>query len=428
MFYAGNGLGGPVFLPHESHLLVLGPPRSGKTRSIVIPNIVLAPGPVIATSTKTDLLEATCDSRLSKGRVLVFDPSGSVALPDLAERVYWSPINPRGTFSDALAVTRAMIDASVLVTGHHAGYSHWIERAASLVSPLIHAAQIGGYEMDTLMTWLNRRECKDPGGILKACGEDLAFDSLRGVLLSEERERSGIFSTALGLLGSYNFPELHQQNRFVRFDSSEFLHSSDVLYVLSPSHIQRLVAPVIVGMIDEVKNRSFELSTDKVRDSSRLPLSLILDEMANIAPLGSISSVLSEGASQKVMLLGALQDLSQARVRWGEASQGFLTLFGSTLVFPGISDSASIHQLSQVSGKIEFESVSKSFRGSFLHRFTGPSMVNTSNSYRPRLEPWEIARSKGGQGFLLRRSREVCRVTLIPFEGIESIGLSCWHR
>ncbi len=428
MFYAGRGIGGPVFLPRESHLLVLGPPRSGKTRSIVIPNILFSPGPVIATSTKSDLIEATHRERAIKGRILALDPSGAVPIPRNAERVYWSPISPTGSYSDALTVTRAMIDASILIDGGRAGYSHWIERAASLVAPLIHAAQLGGYEMETLMVWLNRRECRDPAGILKSCGEELALDSLRGVMASEERERSGIFSTALGLLGSYNFPEIHQQAHWARFDSKEFLGSRDTLYVVSPANIQRLVAPVIVGMIDEVKNRSYAMCTDTGMDNKRPPLSLILDEMANIAPLGSISSILSEGASQKVMLLGALQDLSQARIRWGEAAQGFLTLFGSTLVLPGISDSASLRQLSMISGRLEFDSVARSYGGSFLGRIIGPRGVTKSVSYKPALEPWEIARSEAGQGFLFRRSRELRRVSLVPFEELEPIGFESRFR
>ncbi len=415
-------------LPAESHLLVIGPPRSGKTRSIVIPNIFMAPGPVIATSTKGDLVESTFRQRFKKGQVLAIDPSGSVAVPESVERVYWSPINPNGTYSDAISVTRAMMDASVLTGGRQGSYSHWIERASALVAPLIHAAQVGGYEMDTLMTWLNRRECRDPAGILKVCGEDLALDSLMGVLLSEDRERSGIFSTAAGLFGSYAFPEVHQHNHLRRFDSMEFLNSNDTLYVVSPSHIQKLVAPVLVGMIDEVKNRSYQLSADAERDRNRRPLALVLDEMANIAPLGSISSVLSEGASQKVMLLGALQDLSQARTRWGGVADGFLTLFGSTLVFPGISDMESLRQLSAISGQTRFDAVTRSYGGSVVGRFIGPRAVSKSIGTRPALEPWEIARSKSGQGYLFRRSHEINRVNLVPFEMIGFAGMETHAR
>lgn len=412
MFYAGFGNGGPVYLEPESHLLVLGPPRSGKTMSIVVPNILSASGPLIATSTKPDLINLTYSQRCAKGRVFVFDPSDTLTLPGEVTRVSWSPINHKGSFSDALSVTRAMFDSLVQQGAGHGGYSHWVERAGSLVAPMIHAAQIGGYEMDTVMRWLNNRECRDPAGILKACGEDLALDSLKGVLITEERERSGIFSTALGLFASYNYPELLRQDGLERFEIEEFLRSENSLYIVSPAHVQSLVAPVIVGLIDSVKNKSFEFSSNVGVDSKRRPLVLILDEMANVAPLGSLSSILSEGASQKVMLLGALQDLSQARVRWGEASTGFLTLFGSTLVLPGISDSASLRQLSEISGTMSFDSISQNYRGSRFSKVFGPISSTRSQITRPLLEPWEIARSKGGQGFLFRRSHEVRRVLL----------------
>lgn len=412
MFYAGQGLGGPVFLPRESHLLVLGPPRSGKTRSIVVPNIIHAPGPVVATSTKSDLVEMSSSERARFGELLVFDPSGRVPLPENAKRVYWSPISPVGSYTSALTVTRAMVESATLVGGVGGGYSHWNERAASLVAPLIHAAQIAGYEMDEVMGWLNRRQCKDPAGILKACGEDLALDSLMGVLASEERERSGIFSTALGLFASYNFPEIHEQYHLSRFEAGSFLHSKDTLYIVSPSYFQKLLAPVIVGLIDEIKNRSFELALNSESDRSRNPVSLVLDEMANVAPIGSISSILSEGASQKVLLLGALQDLSQARLRWGEASSGFVTLFGSVIVFPGIADMATLHQLSEISGKRAYEGVSKSFTSQLLEKFNRPSSVSKSIGYVPILEPWHIARGSAGQGILFRKYHSVAKVNL----------------
>lgn len=425
MFYAGTGMGGPVFLPWESHLLVLGPPRSGKTRSIVVPNVEFAPGPVIATSTKGDLMELTESARRGRGELMVFDPSDSILPVKGAERVHWSPVDPSGTYSRALSVTRAMVDAHFGGSGHSDGYSHWVERASSLIAPLIHAAQIGGYEMDTLMEWLNRRECKDPAGILKACGEHLALDALRGILLCEERERSGIFSTALGILASYNIPEVHDQHRYRRLDIDKFLNSGDTLYVISPAHIQRLAAPVMAAMIDEVKNASYRMALSGAGDRARLPLSLILDEMANVAPLGSLPSILSEGASQKVLVLGALQDLSQARVRWGEASSGFLTLFGSVLVLPGISDSVSLEQLSRISGLRAHESLSVTSKTSLFEKVLSGPTATRSVSYRPLLEPWDIARAKGGSGFLYRRSREVRKVSLPHTICLDSLDLSC---
>jgi len=49
-------------------------PRTGKTSTRVIPNVVAAPGAVLVTSCKRDVVDATRDVRARRGRVWVFDP------------------------------------------------------------------------------------------------------------------------------------------------------------------------------------------------------------------------------------------------------------------------------------------------------------------------------------------------------------------
>ena len=51
----------------QQALLVLGPPRSGKTSTLVVPNVLAAPGPVLVTSTKPDILQATLARRSDAG-------------------------------------------------------------------------------------------------------------------------------------------------------------------------------------------------------------------------------------------------------------------------------------------------------------------------------------------------------------------------
>ena len=68
------------------------------------------------------------------------------------------------------------------------------------------------------------------------------------------------------------------------------------------------------------------------------PTLLALDEVANIAPIPDLPAMVSEGAGQGLLVLACLQDLSQARGRWGHAADGFLSLFGTTVVLPGIAD------------------------------------------------------------------------------------------
>ncbi len=52
--------------------------------------------------------------------------------------------------------------------------------------------------------------------------------------------------------------------------------------------------------------------------------------------------MVSEGAGQGLLVLACLQDLSQARGRWGPAADGFLSLFGTTVVLQGIADTATL--------------------------------------------------------------------------------------
>lgn len=50
--YLGYGTKGPVLAGPEHHVLVLGPPRSGKTSRLVVPALHRHHGPAVVTSTK----------------------------------------------------------------------------------------------------------------------------------------------------------------------------------------------------------------------------------------------------------------------------------------------------------------------------------------------------------------------------------------
>jgi hypothetical protein len=68
--------------------------------------------------------------------------------------------------------------------------------------------------------------------------------------------------------------------------------------------------------------------------------------------------VVSEGGGQGVVVLAALQDLSQARSRWGAAAEGFLSLFPTTVVLPGIADRPTLEALQLLAGRRETPTVS----------------------------------------------------------------------
>ena len=123
----GRDFRGWVSAPPQVATLVLGPPRSGKTRGLIIPNVAAWEGPVLATTTRRDVPDATCARRAEMGTVWVFDPLGVVdPLPPQARRLVWSPL--RGCRDWDTARQRA--EALSVDTGRGVeDASHWRTRA-----------------------------------------------------------------------------------------------------------------------------------------------------------------------------------------------------------------------------------------------------------------------------------------------------------
>jgi hypothetical protein len=77
-----------VWATCEDTRLVIGAPRTGKSQELA-GRIIDAPGAVIATSTRTDLVSLTAQLRARRGPVFVFNPSG---VGGLASTVTFDPL------------------------------------------------------------------------------------------------------------------------------------------------------------------------------------------------------------------------------------------------------------------------------------------------------------------------------------------------
>ncbi|NNN21583.1 MAG: type IV secretory system conjugative DNA transfer family protein [Acidimicrobiales bacterium] len=351
--------GNRLYSPPERPVLILGPSRSGKTTSVIIPSILAASGAVVSTSTKPDVLMATSRARSAIGTCWLFDPMGS--LPSLQGKgglntLRWSPVNASNTFEDAIRVTRNLVLSS---HGSPLGNEsfHWIERAQALISPLLYGAKLGNYSMEEVSNAIVTRDITSLAEKIEQLDpSSRALMTLRGLLSTEPRELSGIFSTASGVISAYNSQAAINSSKNSNFSPSAFVNSSDTLYVASPSDEQHLVAPLVSSLIDEIKHCAYKrfesqhLQSLPINTFKRAPLLLALDEVAQTAPLPGLTSLIAEGGGQGVVTIACLQDLSQAKARLGQEAEGFLTLFPIKLIFPGISDRKTIEDISVLSG------------------------------------------------------------------------------
>ena len=408
--YVGYGAQGWLWAGAQRSTLVLGPPRSGKTSSLVIPNILLSDGPVVSTSTKPDVMRATALSRSNEGWAWLYDPSGDVECPPGVERVGWSPLTTARSWDAAVVTADAMVGATRL-QGLRSGEHHWTERASALLSTLIHAAALGEHPMRDVLRWIDRHDGSPALEVLDShpgCDE-AATNLLAGIVATDPREQSGIWSTASGVLAAYRTSSAMASTTIPPLDVEAFCSGPNTLYLCSAGRRQRQFAPLVVATIGDVRDATYARDRD---GRSGPPTLLALDEIANIAPVPDLPAMVSEGAGQGLLVLACLQDLSQARARWGQAAVGFLSLFGTTVVLPGIADTATLRDLSALAGDRDI--VSTTISRSVDHRGRIRPSTSVSPSRQPRLPVDAISRGVRGCALVLGPDRDLTHVTLTP--------------
>jgi type IV secretion system protein VirD4 len=377
----------PLWARPESATLIIGPPRSGKTSTLVIPTVSTPRPAMVSTSTKTDVLINTAVHRYQSGRVFLFDPTGSVPLTWWVTRLRWSPVVGSGDFDHAVAMAHAL--GSAARPGATLGESaHWVARAQALIAPLLFAPARRYLDISAVCRWILARDLREPQALIAESGHEMAAAVLAGVGATDERQRLGIFSTAAGLLSAYRSQAVLETAKDPNFDPVGFARSSDSPYICAPAQEQDRLAPLVVGLLEQI--RAAVLS----RPPDAAPVVFALDEVANITPVSSLPAWAAEGGGQGLVTLACPQDLSQARVRWGGSGRGLFTLFGTKVILPGVADHRTVALISALAGDHQV----------VVPSFTSPSVA------MPFRQP--LTRSSGGPGYRSMSWRGDVLVTL----------------
>jgi type IV secretory pathway TraG/TraD family ATPase VirD4 len=173
----------------------------------------------------------------------------------------------------------------------------------------------------------------------------------------------------------------------------------------APEHKQSLCAPLIVGLLEQIRHAVYHQAATQAIDG---PVMLwALDEVANIAPIHDLPALISQAGGQNLQVMVGLQDLSQARTRWGaDAADGFMSLFQTKVTLTGIADSRTLESISLALGEYDRNMVSSSIGRNESDEWFSPEGHNESVSYQTQrqrvLTPGEIARLPHGHALLLR--------------------------
>ena len=395
----------------QQHLLALGPQRShaGKTASSMIPIVLSHPGPVVAATTKPDIMDATAMARAQHGQLWLYALDGAPVTPGF-RALHWSPIVGAEDWDTALATAAAMTD--LVSTDDVKSGGHWQDRAADLLPPVLHWAALTESGMEDVQQVIyglnvpvgNTTVAAVVHRDLTAHGAKLAKFMLESVLHAAPTERASITSTAARALKGYRTTAAMATTVKPNFDPDDFVRMgehglrADTIYIAAPSKQQHLVAPLVVALIGQIRDAAFRYHRQR---QHMVPTVLALDEMYGLAPLPDLPMTLSQGGSQGVLIAGAVQDLTLLKSRWPKEADAFLTMFGHVLVFPGIRDGHTLDALSKLVGNIDKPKITTSHNG---HQ---PGWSETTERV-PRFDPSVIFEGivPGDQNILLHFSPE----------------------
>ncbi len=346
--------GARLFAKSEDYILALGVPRVGKGEGFVIPTVLRHNGPAVVTATRHDTYMDTVSVRSRLGRpVYVFDPQGLVPK---AEKLRWNPV--KGCDVPQVAILRARGFAGFAGVGQamDGGGDYWEQVAASVIRCYLHAAALEGLGVDTLLEWSRQPGAQGPVHILNSDKNAAPgwSDDLSSTTRVEPRHRDSIWATVRRAFDCFADPKVLEATDVDHdtFDAARFLEQSGTIYLMGSPGAQHSVAPIVAALIEDIVDEARRQAAES--DSRRLEsaLLLMLDECANIAPLGDLPKLVAELGGLGITTAVVLQSVASARKVWGEAGERALRdLANITLVWGGQKDISFLTEISRLAGE-----------------------------------------------------------------------------
>jgi type IV secretion system protein VirD4 len=347
-----------VWSPIEDVTLRIGGPRVGKSGELAC-RILDACGAVVATSTRTDLVDLTAACRARRGPVWVFNPCGLGGVPST---ITFDPLagceEPRIAAARAADLLAGADAPGSLTTGDR---EFWSAQARRVLTALLHAAALGGGSMRDVLGWVADPDIAagEVQRLLRRSPEPAFEPDARQFLHTNDRTRSSICATimpALGWLtdavaaaaaGQSVGRQAHmdptgvtvaseQDYRPAELDVAQLLARRGTVYLLGAQDGQ--VAPLVTALTGHIARIARQIASSMPSGRLDPPLTIALDEAALICPI-PLEEWTADMGGRGVTLHIAAQSRAQLRHRWQDTGAAAILNNASTvLLFGGTRD------------------------------------------------------------------------------------------
>lgn len=274
-----------VYASLQDIVLTIAAPQKGKSAAAA-GRIIDAPGPVVVTSIRGDLIDHTAGLRQQVGTLHVFNPEG---VGEYGSTFRWNPV--AGCTNMQTAIRRAGHMVEAVEASGLTDATFWSDQAVQVLSSFMHAADL--YEGGTLATvyaWLVG-DSPVPLEILDTAphAEPAAAAVIRRFRSLPPKTRQSVELTCRNVLRFMTLPEIAQavmpDPRIPEFVISDFLQSRDTLYLVASAEAGSPVPPLLCALLAELKHEAVLLGSRLPAGRLDPPLSMELDEVANVTPI-----------------------------------------------------------------------------------------------------------------------------------------------
>ena len=412
------------YLRHDGpeHVLAVAPTRSGKGVGLVVPTLLTWPGSTVVHDIKGENWALTAGWRAQFSRCLRFDPT--------------HPLSAR--FNPLLEVRKGVHEvrdvhniADILVDpeGARQWRDHWEKSAhALLTGAILHVLYA---ERDKTLTRV-AAFLADPARSIRRTlwvmlttnhvgtedapqAHPLVASTAREFLDKTDNERSGVVSTAMGLLGVYRDPIIAAATERSDWRIADLLSTSNTvsLYlVVPPSDISR-TRPLVRLILNQIGRRLTERLEAPGADTASRQLLFMLDEFPALGRLDFFETALAYLAAYRVRAFLVAQSLHQLDKAYGP-NHAILDNCHVRVAFTP-NDERTAKRLSETLGTATQLRAQRNFSGRRLAAWLSHMSLSEQETARPLLTPGEILQLPADNALVLVSGRPPIRAQKLRY-------------
>lgn len=409
--------GEPIIMTLEDQMAVFAPTGGGKSLHLMIPGCIDAPGPLVATATSPEILDAIVEPRSGMGRIWVFDPLDTAKWP---EPMIWNPV--AGAENSEQAVSRGQAFTAGFSADESSDSSNPFFRNAAgiIIARLLHAASLVDRPVEDVLGWaLDLERSTEARDILNSeAGAEIMWGrTLEAAVQGADETLSSVRMTLAQkvepLLSRKVLRQMTPTPGVPVFDPLTFVQSRDTLVLITDDQADTNVAPLSTMLLNEVLSAAKRYAAAAPGGRLDPPLRIIGDEISNVAPLPKLPGLISNSRGFGVQWWLAFQSMAQILSRWGEGGgRALMANLNLSLILGGLQDEQALERFSVLVGSADLVQVSASMDAG--NTVSGHSLSTTERRILP---PEKIRQLPDGRALVIYRNAPAMIVDLIPWTG-----------